>query len=111
MAEQCAAASDVASQDRFDYFWSQRGEWVEEPNVRRGGESGVQRLMGSDGQLLYVKRQTGHIHRGLLHPSDGRRCCASVMHSPAFAYSMCEFRKSFSAKRNAIPCINGAHCW
>jgi hypothetical protein len=68
MAEQCAAGSGLASQDRFDFFWNQRGEWVEEPNVRRGGESGVQRLMGSDGQLLYVKRQTGHIHRGLLHP-------------------------------------------
>ncbi len=68
MAEQCAAGTGVAPQDRFDYFWNQRGEWVEEPNVRRGGESGVQRLMGSDGQLLYVKRQTGHIHRGLVAP-------------------------------------------
>ncbi|MBV6825171.1 lipopolysaccharide kinase InaA family protein [Pseudomonas sp. PD9R] len=68
MAVQCAAESEVTSQDRFDYFWNQRGEWVEEPNVRRGGESGVQRVIGSDGQLLYVKRQTGHIHRSWLHP-------------------------------------------
>ncbi|WP_077048750.1 lipopolysaccharide kinase InaA family protein [Pseudomonas sp. KK4] len=68
MAVQYAAGSDAGSQDRFDYFWNQRGEWVEEPNVRRGGESGVQRVMGSDGQLIYVKRQTGHIHRTLLHP-------------------------------------------
>ncbi len=68
MAVQCAAETEVAPQDRFDYFWNQRGEWVEEPNVRRGGESGVQRLMGGDGQLLYVKRQTGHIHRSLQHP-------------------------------------------
>ncbi|EJM81890.1 Lipopolysaccharide kinase (Kdo/WaaP) family [Pseudomonas sp. GM74] len=68
MAVQCAAETEVVPQDRFDYFWNQRGEWVEEPNVRRGGESGVQRLMGSDGQLLYVKRQTGHIHRSLQHP-------------------------------------------
>jgi len=68
MAVQCAAETEVAPQDRFDYFWNQRGEWVEEPNVRRGGESGVQRVMGSDGQLLYVKRQTGHIHRSLQHP-------------------------------------------
>ncbi|WP_085724180.1 lipopolysaccharide kinase InaA family protein [Pseudomonas sp. R37(2017)] len=68
MAVQCAAETEVAPQDRFDYFWNQRGEWVEEPNVRRGGESGVQRVMGSDGQLLYVKRQTGHIHRSWRHP-------------------------------------------
>lgn len=68
MAVQCAAETEVAPQDRFDYFWNQRGEWVEEPNVRRGGESGVQRVVGSDGRLLYVKRQTGHIHRTWLHP-------------------------------------------
>jgi hypothetical protein len=68
MAVQYAAGSDVVSQDRFDYFWNQRGEWVEEPNIRRGGESGVERVMGSDGQLLYAKRQTGHIYRSLLHP-------------------------------------------
>lgn len=68
MAVQCAAETDVAPQDRFDYFWNQRGEWVEEPNVRRGGESGVQRVVSSNGQLLYVKRQTGHIYRSLLHP-------------------------------------------
>lgn len=68
MAVQYAAGTDDGSQDRFDYFWSQRGEWVEEPNVRRGGESGVQRIMGSDGQLLYAKRQTGHIYRSWLHP-------------------------------------------
>ncbi|MGF0240751.1 lipopolysaccharide kinase InaA family protein [Rhodococcus sp. IEGM1300] len=68
MAVQCAAETEVAPQDRFDYFWNQRGEWVEEPNVRRGGESGVQRVFGSDGQLLYAKRQTGHIYRSWLHP-------------------------------------------
>ncbi|WP_392891029.1 lipopolysaccharide kinase InaA family protein [Pseudomonas migulae] len=68
MAVQCAAGADVVSQDRFDFYWNQRGEWVEEPNVRRGGESGVQRVMGADGQLLYAKRQTGHIYRSWLHP-------------------------------------------
>ncbi|KPW73310.1 InaA protein [Pseudomonas cannabina] len=48
-------------QDEFSHFWSKRGEWVEEPNVRRGGESGVQRLLMEDGKTLYAKRQTGHI--------------------------------------------------
>jgi len=59
---------EVASADRFDYFWNQRGEWVEEPNQRRGGESGVQRILSTNGGLLYAKRQTGHIYRSLLHP-------------------------------------------
>ena len=68
MAVHCAAKADVVSQDRFDYFWNLRGEWVEEPNVRRGGESGVERVMGSDGQLLYTKRQVGHIYRSLRYP-------------------------------------------
>ncbi|MHC8290957.1 lipopolysaccharide kinase InaA family protein [Pseudomonas sp. XS1P51] len=68
MAVQCAAETDVVSQDRFDCFWNQRGEWVEEPNVRRGGESGVERVQSSHGQLLYSKRQTGHIYRSWLHP-------------------------------------------
>ncbi|PTT82476.1 InaA protein, partial [Pseudomonas sp. HMWF005] len=68
MAVQFAAETDVAPQDRFDFYWNQRGEWVEEPNVRRGGESGVQRVVGRDGQLLYAKRQTGHIYRSWLHP-------------------------------------------
>ncbi|AWA41169.1 lipopolysaccharide kinase InaA family protein [Pseudomonas sp. 22105] len=68
MAVQFAAETEAAPQDRFDYYWNQRGEWVEEPNVRRGGESGVQRVVGRDGQLLYAKRQTGHIYRSWLHP-------------------------------------------
>ena len=68
MAVQCAAGSQIAPQERFDYYWNLRGEWVEEPNVRRGGESGVQRVWGSDGKLLYTKRQTGHIYRSWLHP-------------------------------------------
>ncbi|MFJ2284059.1 lipopolysaccharide kinase InaA family protein [Pseudomonas sp. NPDC087803] len=68
MVVQIAAETEVAPQDRFDYYWNQHGEWVEEPNVRRGGESGVQRVVGRDGQLLYAKRQTGHIYRSWLHP-------------------------------------------
>ncbi|WP_248917297.1 lipopolysaccharide kinase InaA family protein [Pseudomonas entomophila] len=53
---------------QFDYYWQQQGEWVEEPNQRRGGESGVQRLSTEGGQTLYAKRQVGHIYRSLMHP-------------------------------------------
>ncbi|MGN8275351.1 lipopolysaccharide kinase InaA family protein [Pseudomonas sp. SMN5] len=63
-----AVDSSMAPPNDFEHFWSQQGEWVEEPNVRRGGESGVQRIKGKDGELLYAKRQTGHIYRSWLHP-------------------------------------------
>lgn len=53
---------------QFEYYWQQQGEWVEEPNQRRGGESGVQRLCDVSGQVLYAKRQVGHIYRSFMHP-------------------------------------------
>jgi tRNA A-37 threonylcarbamoyl transferase component Bud32 len=52
----------------FEQWWQRQGEWVEEPNQRRGGESGVQRLRQDDGQVLYVKRQVGHTYRSLRYP-------------------------------------------
>ncbi|MBD1552527.1 InaA protein [Pseudomonas sp. C2L11] len=51
----------------FQDYWASRGEWVEEPNRRRGGESGVQRVLEGDA-VVYVKRQTGHIYRSAMHP-------------------------------------------
>ncbi|MFV3405609.1 MULTISPECIES: lipopolysaccharide kinase InaA family protein [Pseudomonas] len=54
--------------EQFEFYWQQQGEWVEEPNQRRGGESGVQRLCDASGQVLYAKRQVGHIYRSLRHP-------------------------------------------
>lgn len=51
----------------FDYWWNTSGPWVEEPNVRRSGTSGVQRVM-HDGKLVYVKRQTGHLSRSIRYP-------------------------------------------
>ncbi|WP_213875160.1 lipopolysaccharide kinase InaA family protein [Pseudomonas sp. dw_358] len=68
MAANSATESGATQDQRFDYFWAQRGEWVEEPNERRGGESGVQRIHASNGGLLYAKRQTGHIYRSWLYP-------------------------------------------
>ncbi|MFJ2546765.1 lipopolysaccharide kinase InaA family protein [Pseudomonas sp. NPDC087612] len=58
----------TTNKDQFDHFWQQQGEWVEEPNQRRGGESGVQRLSDDTGHTFYAKRQIGHIYRSLLHP-------------------------------------------
>ena len=51
----------------FQSWWQKEGEWVEAPNVRRGGISGVQTLITDQG-LLYVKRQMGHVYRSIVRP-------------------------------------------
>lgn len=55
------------SEQNFSFWWNTSGPWVEEPNVRRSGTSGVQRVI-HDGKTVYVKRQTGHIFRSLRYP-------------------------------------------
>lgn len=52
----------------FDGWWSARGELVEPANVRRDGESGVERLEVPDLGLLYIKRQRNHLFRSLRYP-------------------------------------------
>lgn len=49
-------------QDEFKTWWLHIGEWVEAPNQRRGGKSGVQILspQNSAQPFLYSKRQVGH---------------------------------------------------
>jgi tRNA A-37 threonylcarbamoyl transferase component Bud32 len=54
-------------QQAFLHWWQRQGDWVEEPNARRGGESGVQRLQDETG-VLYAKKQIGHTYRSLRHP-------------------------------------------
>lgn len=44
------------------------GEWVESPNERRGGRSGVKLIRGEAGGLLYRKQQIGHVYRSLIKP-------------------------------------------
>ncbi len=62
-----AVDSSGATPDSFDYWWNVPGEWVEPPNERRNGWSGMLRVQTNDG-LLYVKRQRNHLCRTLLHP-------------------------------------------
>lgn len=52
---------DTSDQD-FEHWWARTGQWVEEPNQRRGGESGVQVLAPETPEqpCLYSKRQIGH---------------------------------------------------
>lgn len=51
----------------FDYWWSLPGHWVEAPNQRRNGWSGVVRAI-VDGEEVYIKRQCNHLYRSLRHP-------------------------------------------
>lgn len=54
----------------FSHWWAIEGEWVEEPNERREGSSGVQFIAATGpGQAnLYIKRQINHCYRSLRHP-------------------------------------------
>lgn len=66
------ATSALAS---FEDAWARRADWFEEPNVRRGGWSGVCRLglpLPSGSELgVFMKRQENHQRRSLLHPLRG----------------------------------------
>src|SRR5690606_42016259 len=51
-------------------WWDAEGEWVEPPNVRRNGFSGVHRITDArTGTAYYVKRQTNHLYRSLRYPT------------------------------------------
>lgn len=56
-------------------FWQLPEEWVETPNYRRGGWSGVTRwplkTPTDETCIIYVKRQLNHTHRGIRHPFKG----------------------------------------
>lgn len=60
--------SAAGSARTFDDWWSRDGEWVEPPNQRRNGESGVKRVHDSELGLVYIKRQTNHLYRDLRYP-------------------------------------------
>jgi tRNA A-37 threonylcarbamoyl transferase component Bud32 len=68
MTSLIALAQSEPIPDTFERWWQVRGDWVEAPNQRRGGESGVQRGHTKSGQLLYIKRQLGHLHRSWRYP-------------------------------------------
>ncbi|SCW35352.1 MULTISPECIES: lipopolysaccharide kinase InaA family protein [unclassified Pseudomonas] len=65
-----ATSSAVGSFDKADMdLWLQMpGTWVEAPNLRRGGESGVQRVSTSEHQLYYRKQQVEHLYYDWRHP-------------------------------------------
>lgn len=59
----------------FDALWDYRADWYEEPNNRRGGWSGVGRLVlaapDHEGGGFFLKRQQGHQRRTFRRPVKG----------------------------------------
>ncbi len=53
--------------DNFDEWWNTPGQWVEEPNQRRSGWSGMMTARFGD-TLYYIKKQNNHLYRSLGHP-------------------------------------------
>lgn len=53
--------------DDFDGWWKAPGNWIEEPNIRRGGWSGMMTL-SIDDVLYFIKKQSNHCYRSLRHP-------------------------------------------
>jgi len=70
--------------NNFDDWWQMNGTWVEEPNQRRGGESGVMRCE-LNGDTFFVKKQVGHFFRSLRHPLG----CPTIVRE-AHRLSICE---------------------
>ncbi|MBF8659520.1 MULTISPECIES: lipopolysaccharide kinase InaA family protein [Pseudomonas] len=62
-----SASGLEASHPPVQAILSAPGVWVEPPNIRRGGESGVLKVE-LDGFTFYKKQQVGHIYRSLVHP-------------------------------------------
>lgn len=53
--------------DDFASWWAAPGAWVEEPNQRRSGWSGMMRARFGE-RTYYVKKQCNHLCRTLGHP-------------------------------------------
>lgn len=56
-----------ATHNEFERWWATEGDWVEEPNYRRNGMSGVQ-CVERDGKKVYVKRMTQHLFHSVRYP-------------------------------------------
>lgn len=78
----------------FDALWALQLEAVDEPNTERGGWSSVYRLDLGE-RVYYLKRQSNHLTRSLLHP----------LGEPTFAR---EFRNIRRYTRLDIPALQAA---
>ena len=63
-----SVSNDLSVPTDFNGWWNLRGESVEPANVRRDGESGVERLVLPELGMVYIKRQRNHLFRSLRYP-------------------------------------------
>lgn len=95
IAPQHQALLEQNQLDSFDQIWNYKTSWFEEPNSRRGGWSGVGRLVLKDAQGkeqgVFLKRQENHQRRTYLHPFQGE---------PTFA---CEFKMMRYLASQGVP--------
>lgn len=95
------AALEKSGLKDFEDFWALAGDWVETPNRRRGGWSGVVRREAVDPEgrptALYVKLHENHLKRVWSHPFHGistlileraalGRCAAAGVRVPTLVY-------------------------
>jgi len=78
----------------FDALWALQLQAVDEPNIERGGWSSVFRL-DLDGAAFYLKRQSNHLTRSLMHPFG----------EPTFAR---EFRNIRRYQKLGIPALQAS---
>lgn len=56
-------------------LWRLKADWFEEPNIRRGGWSGVVKVSlkqtNDDPVFIFIKRQENHLSRTWRHPIKG----------------------------------------
>lgn len=71
----------------FDQIWNSQVDWIDEPNLNRGGWSGVgciQVLFHDKMVTLFVKKQLNHTKRTLLHPIKGKPTFATEFRTIRF---------------------------
>ncbi len=106
MAPDLASLQRISGDSAIDQWLQVPGSWVEEPNERRGGASGVQRVYTGDGRLLYRKQQTGHVYRDWQRPFG---------YPTAMRYGPSS-RSVYACRAWSIPAAarstgNGRRCW
>ena len=60
--------NSIEAAQSYEQWLALPGEWVEPPNKRRGGMSGVQRVCLEGRPLLYRKQQAGRTYLSVRHP-------------------------------------------
>lgn len=64
---ECILPKRIVFMLNFNDWWEVEGSWVEPPNTRRGGFSGVIKTV-VNGEVVYIKRMENHLYHSLRYP-------------------------------------------